>query len=120
MIRACMLGHPAAGHVNPTLPVIAALARRGHQITYFATPPFEARIRHAGAAFESYGAHELVRTRAVTWRHARRHGRPGADGRGDPAGRAAARAQHCAPIISCSRRIRCAAILSLRRSPYRR
>lgn len=59
MSRICMLGHPAAGHVNPTLPVIAELVRRGEQVTYFSSDPFRARVEQTGAAFRTYGAHEL-------------------------------------------------------------
>jgi MGT family glycosyltransferase len=55
----CLLGHPAAGHINPTLPVVAELVRRGHRVVYFATEPFRARIEASGAEFRSYGAQEL-------------------------------------------------------------
>jgi MGT family glycosyltransferase len=54
-----MLGHPAAGHVNPTLPVIAELVRRGERITYFSSGPFRARVEKTGAEFRAYGEHEL-------------------------------------------------------------
>jgi MGT family glycosyltransferase len=58
MSRVCMLGHPAHGHINPTLPVIAELVRRGEDVTYFATDLFRDKVVKSGAMFESYGPHE--------------------------------------------------------------
>jgi MGT family glycosyltransferase len=37
------------GHVNPTLPVVAELVRRGHAVTYHTTPAFREEIESAGA-----------------------------------------------------------------------
>jgi MGT family glycosyltransferase len=54
-----MIGHPAAGHVNPTLPVIAELVRRGERVYYYATPPFREKIEQTGALFRSLGEHVL-------------------------------------------------------------
>jgi MGT family glycosyltransferase len=59
MSKVVMLGHPAPGHINPTLPVIAELARRGEEVTYYTTEPFRAKVEAVGAAFRSYGAHDL-------------------------------------------------------------
>lgn len=59
MANVCMLGHPAPGHVNPTLPLVAELVRRGERVTYFASPPFRERIERTGARFESCGEHAL-------------------------------------------------------------
>jgi MGT family glycosyltransferase len=59
MSKVVMLGHPAPGHVNPTLPVIAELVRRGEEVSYYATEPFRAKVEAAGAAFRSYGPHDL-------------------------------------------------------------
>ena len=59
MSKVVMLGHPAPGHINPTLPVIAELVRRGEDVSYYATEPFRAKVEAAGAAFRSYGAHDL-------------------------------------------------------------
>ncbi|WP_165795217.1 macrolide family glycosyltransferase [Deinococcus koreensis] len=42
---------PAHGHINPTLPVVAALVERGAQVEYHATPPFRPAIEGAGAQF---------------------------------------------------------------------
>jgi len=58
MARLAMLGHPAAGHINPTLPVIAELVRRGERVTYYATEPFRARIEATGAKYRCYGTQE--------------------------------------------------------------
>src|SRR6516164_1721853 len=59
MSGVCMIGHPAAGHVNPTLPLMAELCRRGERVTYFASEPFRARVEATGARFRPCGAHEL-------------------------------------------------------------
>jgi MGT family glycosyltransferase len=48
---------PAAGHVNPTLPLIAELARRGVHVLYYAGDESRAQVIRQGAEFRSYGAH---------------------------------------------------------------
>jgi len=47
---------PADGHVNPTLPVIRELVRRGQQVVYYGTEVFEQAIRETGAQFWRYSA----------------------------------------------------------------
>lgn len=42
------------GHVNPTLPVVAELVRRGHTVTYHTSPAFRAEIEAAGATVYLY------------------------------------------------------------------
>jgi MGT family glycosyltransferase len=42
------------GHVNPTLPVVAELVRRGHTVTYHADSGFEDEITGAGALVRTY------------------------------------------------------------------
>ena len=42
------------GHVNPTLPVVAELVRRGHQVTYHASPAFREEIEATGATVFLY------------------------------------------------------------------
>ena len=42
---------PAHGHVNPTLPVVRELVRRGHSVRYYEVEPFRAGIEAAGASF---------------------------------------------------------------------
>jgi MGT family glycosyltransferase len=51
---------PAHGHVNPTLPLVAELVRRGHRVTYFTAADFEPQIRNAGADFQASGANWLA------------------------------------------------------------
>ncbi|WP_205759928.1 macrolide family glycosyltransferase [Arthrobacter sp. PAMC25564] len=46
---------PAAGHVNPTLAVVAELVRRGHRVSYFTAANFAPQIEEAGAAFHASG-----------------------------------------------------------------
>jgi MGT family glycosyltransferase len=45
---------PASGHINPTLPVVKELVRRGHEIIYFATDNARAKIEATGAEFHPY------------------------------------------------------------------
>ena len=59
MATVCVLGHPAPGHVNPNLPLMAELCRRGERVVYFATEPFRAKVERTGAEFRSYGDHAL-------------------------------------------------------------
>jgi MGT family glycosyltransferase len=42
------------GRVNPTLPVVAELVRRGHTVTYHTSPAFRDEIAAAGAAVHLY------------------------------------------------------------------
>ena len=46
---------PAAGHVNPTMPVVAELVRRGHRVTYATSAKYAAAVESAGAAFFESG-----------------------------------------------------------------
>ena len=59
MAVVCVLGHPAPGHVNPNLPLMAELVRRGERVVYYATEPFRANVERTGAEFRSYGDHAL-------------------------------------------------------------
>jgi MGT family glycosyltransferase len=42
------------GRVNPTLPLVAELARRGHTVSYHTAPAFADQIRAAGATVHHY------------------------------------------------------------------
>ncbi|MEV6285772.1 macrolide family glycosyltransferase [Kribbella sp. NPDC051770] len=42
------------GRVNPTLPLVAELVRRGHTVTYHTSPAFRAEIEAAGASVRVY------------------------------------------------------------------
>ena len=48
------LNVPAHGHTNPTLAVVAELARRGHRIDYWSFEQFRAVIERSGARFRAY------------------------------------------------------------------
>jgi MGT family glycosyltransferase len=54
MTKAVLLSLPSHGHINPTLPLVAELVRRGATIIYYATAPFRAKIEAAGALFRAY------------------------------------------------------------------
>jgi len=45
---------PFHGHVNPTLPLIREIIKRGDEVTYFSSPTFEERIRATGAHYRGY------------------------------------------------------------------
>ncbi|WP_306317430.1 MULTISPECIES: macrolide family glycosyltransferase [unclassified Streptomyces] len=47
-------GMPAAGHVNPTLPVVTELVRSGVDVVYLCDAEFADRVRDTGARFVPY------------------------------------------------------------------
>ncbi len=53
-MRATFFSLPARGHVNPTLPLVEALAAQGEEIIYYATEEFRAEIERAGCTFRRY------------------------------------------------------------------
>jgi MGT family glycosyltransferase len=44
-----VVNYPAHGHVNPTLPVMAELVRRGHRVSYVVAEQFADAVRATGA-----------------------------------------------------------------------
>ncbi|MEZ4669531.1 MAG: glycosyltransferase [Anaerolineae bacterium] len=54
MPKALFFNVPGHGHVNPSLPLVAELVRRGHEITYLISEGFRAQIESAGAIFHPY------------------------------------------------------------------
>jgi MGT family glycosyltransferase len=50
-LRLEFFGLPAHGHINPTLPVITELVRRGHTVRYWAYGEFREKIERTGAQF---------------------------------------------------------------------
>ena len=54
MTTALFFNVPAHGHINPSLPLVAELVRRGHQITYVASEGFRTVVEATGAAFHPY------------------------------------------------------------------
>jgi MGT family glycosyltransferase len=54
MANIVFLSVPAYGHLNPVLPVIAELVRRGHSVTVFDDLPFAPLIATTGAKFVAY------------------------------------------------------------------
>ncbi len=48
---------PASGHVNPTLPLVAELSRRGDRVLYYTGDQFRDQVERQGAEFRSYGRH---------------------------------------------------------------
>jgi MGT family glycosyltransferase len=60
MRKIVFLNIPAHGHVNPTLPVVQELVRRGEQVIYYNAEPFRPQIEAAGAQFRAYPATALT------------------------------------------------------------
>ncbi len=54
MPKALFFNVPGHGHVAPSLPLVAELTRRGHEITYHASEGFRAAVEATGAAFQPY------------------------------------------------------------------
>lgn len=54
MPKALFFNVPGHGHIYPSLPLVSELARRGHQIRYYATPAFQETIEATGAEFHAY------------------------------------------------------------------
>jgi MGT family glycosyltransferase len=53
---------PAYGHVNPTLPVVHELVRRGADVIYYDAEEFQAQVERAGATFRAYPGGVLTST----------------------------------------------------------
>jgi MGT family glycosyltransferase len=56
MNRVVMTGMPAAGHVNPSLPLVRELVRQDVRVTYYSTGQFRDAIERTGAEFRPYPA----------------------------------------------------------------
>lgn len=54
MAQAIFFNIPAHGHINPTLPVVQELVRRGESVTYYAMQGFRHMIETTGAHFRDY------------------------------------------------------------------
>src|SRR5688572_6331759 len=54
MAKIVFFNIPAHGHVNPSLPVIAELVRRGEQIVYVNSEEYRQAIEATGAHFHPY------------------------------------------------------------------
>lgn len=66
MAHAWFFNIPTHGHINPTLPLVYELVRRGDSVTYFAGPQFAEKIRATGAAYGAYGgAYTFDQSRTV-------------------------------------------------------
>ena len=51
MARAAFFCFPGSGHVNPTLPLVEELVRRGELVDYYCNAPFRSAIERTGARF---------------------------------------------------------------------
>jgi MGT family glycosyltransferase len=53
------LNVPAHGHINPTVPIVNELVKRGETILYFSLEEFREKIEKTGAEFRPYSSQEL-------------------------------------------------------------
>lgn len=61
MSTAIFFNIPAHGHVNPSLPLVSELARRGERVIYYNSEAFRVKVEGAGAEFRAYNAPEEAR-----------------------------------------------------------
>src|SRR5690554_7496667 len=54
MSRIVMIAMPAAGHVNPSVPLVRELVRRGNDVTFYVTEEFRTVAEQIGATFRAY------------------------------------------------------------------
>ena len=54
MSRILIFEPPAYGHVNPSLPVVQELVRRGHEVIYYNHEGFRELVEATGATFRAY------------------------------------------------------------------
>ena len=52
--KALFFSLPAQGHVNPSLPLVRELVRRGDEVVYYATDRFASQVASTGARYRSY------------------------------------------------------------------
>ena len=65
MATILFFNQPEQGHINPTLPLVAELVRRGNRVLYYSLEDFKQAIEHAGTTFQNYGkAYPFDHTRA--------------------------------------------------------
>lgn len=53
MAKLAYVGLPAHGHTNPTLPVMKELVERGHQVRYYNSATFQAKVAPTGVDFRA-------------------------------------------------------------------
>jgi MGT family glycosyltransferase len=54
MAKIIFINFPGHGHVNPTLPVVAELVRRGYEVIYYNSEEFRSPIERTGVTFRPY------------------------------------------------------------------
>ncbi len=54
MARVLVISAPFTGHVNPTLPLVAELIRRRHNVSFINAPRWKNKIEDVGVKFIPY------------------------------------------------------------------
>ncbi|GAA0510197.1 hypothetical protein A8924_4857 [Saccharopolyspora erythraea NRRL 2338] len=57
--RIAVVGMPAAGHVNPSLPIVRELTSRGVEVAYYTSDEFRSAVEDTGCEFRAYPAGAL-------------------------------------------------------------
>ncbi len=52
MTKIIVFNIPTSGHIDPSLPLVAELVRRGAQATYYLTPGYRAAVEQTGSTFQ--------------------------------------------------------------------
>lgn len=60
MSTTIVLNLTSFGHINPTLPLVAELVKRGERVIYYGVEPFRAIIEASGAEYRTYDHPELL------------------------------------------------------------
>ncbi len=48
------------GHINPTLPLVAELVKRGERVIYYSIEPFREIVEGSGAEYRAYDHPEML------------------------------------------------------------
>lgn len=54
MAKIIVLSVPSHSHINPTLPIVAELKKRGHTVVYFGTEDFRKKVEATGVSYRAY------------------------------------------------------------------
>ncbi len=61
MSTVAVLNLSSSGHINPSLPLVAELVRRGEYVIYYAIEPYRTIIENSGAEYRSYNHPESIK-----------------------------------------------------------
>jgi MGT family glycosyltransferase len=68
MPKALFVGLPLHGHTNPTLPLVRALVRSGHQVDYLSIDTFAPAVTETGARYVAYRSASVANIQSMAER----------------------------------------------------